>query len=363
MRIKGLNGLRAIAALLVVFTHLGLLTVFQGSPLLPMIHGWAAVRLFFVLSGFLITHLLIIESNTFGSVSIKNFFIRRTLRIIPLYFLVIAFVTSVCLFIYPVSSWKGMLFAYSYTYNFIPRFWYSTQLGHLWTLAVEEHFYLIWPFLFYRYWKKDNGMVLMRICILSLIASILFSPAIHYISSIQNYFFIPRWTPSVSYNLLLGCICAIVINQKDRNEIYRKAVLFLGSRFAILLFLILWSNTLLGLAPGHLSTVLRGLSFAILISWIYLNQSCFLVKFLELPPLSYLGMISYGIYIYQGLFLATGPYRAEGQHWPPSPEVGLVLLILVVPLSYHLFESKLLKIGKQYRQKKGIDLLPENRAT
>jgi peptidoglycan/LPS O-acetylase OafA/YrhL len=93
---------------------------------------------------------------------------------------------------------------------------------------------------------------------------------------------------------------------------------------------------------------LRALGIALMIGSIYLNQRALLVGILELRPLSYLGKISYGIYMWQGFFLATGPSREAGQTWPPNPLVGLAMLCVVAPLSYHFFENPFLRLKQRF---------------
>ena len=74
-----------------------------------------------------------------------------------------------------------------------------------------------------------------------------------------------------------------------------------------------------------------------------------IVKILEMAPIRYLGQVSYGIYVWQGFYLGTGPGRDIGQNWPPDAYIGLILLIITVPLSYHLFEVKFLKMKERFR--------------
>jgi hypothetical protein len=83
-----------------------------------------------------------------------------------------------------------------------------------------------------------------------------------------------------------------------------------------------------------------------------------LVKLLEVRPLKYIGVISYGIYMYQGLFLSTGPNRNPEQTWPPSQEIGFVLLLLSAPLSYHYFEKPFLRLKDRYAGSKTTEYKP-----
>ena len=94
----------------------------------------------------------------------------------------------------------------------------------------------------------------------------------------------------------------------------------------------------------------RGIGFTALIGWIALNQQSKITSMLEIPPLSYLGKISYGIYMYQGFFLSTGPHREVHQTWPPDQNIGLILLVLVTPLSYHFFEKPIINFKQKLQR-------------
>ena len=96
------------------------------------------------------------------------------------------------------------------------------------------------------------------------------------------------------------------------------------------------------------SNYFRCFGITIFIGWVASNQASIIVQGLELPPLRYLGKVSYGIYMYQGLFLSTGPYRENGSVWPPPQSTGLLLLLLVTPMSYQFFEKRFINQKKRY---------------
>jgi peptidoglycan/LPS O-acetylase OafA/YrhL len=98
-----------------------------------------------------------------------------------------------------------------------------------------------------------------------------------------------------------------------------------------------------------LSGYVRSIGILIMIIWLFSNQDGFIVKVLEFSPLKYIGLISYGIYMYQGLFLATGPYRDPSQSWPLDPSIGIILVVISAPLSYQYFEKPFLRLKHFYR--------------
>jgi peptidoglycan/LPS O-acetylase OafA/YrhL len=160
--LKSLDGIRAIAVIMVVFFH-------SPIPIFEFKFGWAGVNLFFILSGFLITRILINTKGQPVNIYLKSFYVRRILRIFPLYFfyLLLAFSGLVLLnhflpgkneIIKGVSDFKrNAQYLITYTYNFegVINFLkgrdYSNSMftGHLWSLSVEEQFYLLFPFIIY----------------------------------------------------------------------------------------------------------------------------------------------------------------------------------------------------------------------
>jgi peptidoglycan/LPS O-acetylase OafA/YrhL len=141
-RIPALDGLRAVAILLVLVGHGATWSLPDISPRVSRLGEWG-VDLFFALSGFLITILLIREYQRHGSISLPNFYQRRALRILPPYFVFLAgyFVMKWALGApLPAAEWWGLL---TFTINCFPTI--TNTIGHTWTLCLEEQFYLAWP--------------------------------------------------------------------------------------------------------------------------------------------------------------------------------------------------------------------------
>ncbi|MEO7329892.1 MAG: acyltransferase, partial [Minicystis sp.] len=147
-RIPSLDGLRAISILVVLFGHMAGTRNFAFSFLDRLPTSELAnfgVRVFFVISGFLITRLLFEEHARSGTVSLRGFYLRRTLRIFPAFYVFVAVVLVLDrlgkITLLPYDA----LTALTYTMNFHPTASRSWQVGHLWSLSVEEQFYLLWP--------------------------------------------------------------------------------------------------------------------------------------------------------------------------------------------------------------------------
>jgi peptidoglycan/LPS O-acetylase OafA/YrhL len=146
-RIPSLDGLRALAILLVIFAH----SRFPGDHLLPLRTlrgraGFLGVQVFFVLSGFLITTLMLREVRRTGKLHLGHFYLRRALRIVPVYacyLLLLALIQSIG---YTALTGKWWLAAATWTVNLVPGPM-PPPICHFWSLCVEEHFYLLWPLL------------------------------------------------------------------------------------------------------------------------------------------------------------------------------------------------------------------------
>ena len=146
-----MNGIRAIACLLVLFAHLAKSVPLNllGDTDIFRFNGRDGVTMFFVLSGFLITYRLTVELKN-GQINLKNFFMRRVLRILPLYYLYIGLSILACTLYQPLLANYEVLPYYLLLVPNIPWI-YSIgfpKLNHYWSLGVEEQFYLFWPILF-----------------------------------------------------------------------------------------------------------------------------------------------------------------------------------------------------------------------
>lgn len=163
---KYLDGIRAIAILCVIYHHVHLKYAPTGFDF-----GHFGVQIFFVLSGFLITTLLLRERESTGTISLKKFYMRRTLRIFPVYYLVLGIYCLLVFFVEkdPVASsefWHNLPFFLTYTYNLVIPEEHGRVIFFLaWSLATEEQYYLVWPFLV-KYLKVWSILVMGILAIL-----------------------------------------------------------------------------------------------------------------------------------------------------------------------------------------------------
>jgi peptidoglycan/LPS O-acetylase OafA/YrhL len=343
-RIAGLDGLRAFAVIAVVLTHYGIYQGIEGSAVLPLIHGMTGVRLFFVLSGFLITRLLLREFDRTGRISYANFIVRRALRIVPLYLLFLILATLLLF----SGLWKtnpaGLTYAWLYFYNFVPPRLYDPLLAHTWTLAVEEHFYVLWPIALLYFVHRERTLIRLAV-LCALLCFFSYVVMVRWLD--LRGFFLERMTFVAAFPLLIGCLCALfaqfrangilVSFCRSRAGLATSAILFAAP--TTLYFVPYLSGRVLA---QYFAVSLQSLGLAMFVLWILFHQGSRIVAALETLPLKYIGMISYGIYIWQGFFLAVSPSRSPDSIWPPPPGLGLIGVMVFAPLSYHLFEKRFL---------------------
>jgi peptidoglycan/LPS O-acetylase OafA/YrhL len=349
-RIAGLDGLRALAVISVVLTHYGVFLNLEDSALYPLVHGVTGVRVFFVLSGFLITRLLLAEYRESGHISYRDFVARRALRIFPLYFLFLSLATLLCV----AGIWNtrpgGLLYAWMYVYNFVPPSLYDPVLAHTWSLAVEEHFYLLWPLALLFFVSRPPA--LFAFIALAALASLASFVVLTRVVQVRGVF-VDRWTMVAAFSLLVGGFAAAQAHFKPDGPLCTFSRSYAGLAAAVLLFVapsILHFIPALShrVLPVYAAVSLQSVGIGVLLLWIAARPQSALVAGLEMQPLRYIGTISYGIYIWQGFFLAVSPARDPASAWPPSPNVGLLAVAVLAPLSYHFFEKRFLAMKSRF---------------
>lgn len=332
--IKGFDTLRAVSITMVVMAHSLPNFWLQEHRLWHLISGDTGVLVFFVISGYLITSLLLKEKTTFGKINFKNFFARRFLRLLPP--LVVFYLAVILLMATGViqETYIGLTISVVYLYNFVPNKFYTGELGHTWSLALEEQFYFTWPFVL-NYIKKQR--VLAYLGISAILLSIIFLFAVYPIEFL-GHFKAQRWfIPAIS-PIMIGALLAL--KKDDLVNTFRS------SNLLILLFALLFSSPLY--APQEIliiAPIFQSFGIAALLLFIIQQQESLFVKVLNNPVSSYIGKISYGIYVYQGLFLRTGP---GSEHWFQQFPQNLIFTLICAFLSYELLEKYFLKKKKSF---------------
>jgi peptidoglycan/LPS O-acetylase OafA/YrhL len=349
--LKDFDGVRAIAALGVMFHHFfqkyliseknGYLYDIGKITLI----GQTGVTLFFVLSGFLITRILLntkTQTNYFST-----FYIRRALRIFPLYYLFLI----IYFFINPLSSGGQVVpasqqwYYWVYLQNFALTFnWDSAGPLHYWSLGVEEHFYLFWPVLVYFVDIKHLSKVIYFIIGCALVTRyILFS------NGYQVFYF----TFTTMDALAVGAFLAV---QEFKGVTSTKSS---SNKFLLLFFILIVPTVLCWVVVSGKAMLWVQVFKLLFISLIYysllgyllgLNQSSFIKKILCSKLLQYTGKISYGLYVYH--ILCFGYFSLIATTYVFVNLLGsFCLAYIMASLSYWLFESKFLELKKYFYYK------------
>lgn len=348
-KLPSLDGWRAIAILIVLASHMWAST---GSPLHGLLwqkissQGNLGVRIFFTLSGFLITWLLLDEHSRLGEISLRSFYMRRIFRIFPVYYLyltVLAAAQMVHVYRDQGTTWLGAL---TFTRNWIGQG--DSATGHLWSLAVEEQFYLVWPILLVLadlYHRRRLAWTILGIVIVAAIASRAIpcgGPSI-----LCRTVFHPNSALRYADCLAIGCLGAFLYSRVPSPQALSRVA---APTFALLLVL----STFIETRPG-------GLGASVLINaqaWIAIAALVFSInagsgawfKLLNARPVAFMGVISYSLYIWHVLFLqkytgAAFPLGIFANWW-----LWWVAAILLASVSYYGFERPLLKRGKRWRR-------------
>ena len=349
-RIPSLDGMRSIAIGLVCLGHVtwNQRLLGQGGQYLKL--GDIGVRIFFVLSGFLITGLLLRELETTGSVSLARFYARRALRIFP------AFYTFVGIMIAVDAVWRAHLYrgsplsALSYAADYVVPA--KRVFGHTWSLAVEEQFYLLWPAVLLLLGRR-RGMrlaaMLLVVCpIMRTISYVAVSQHAGIVTHIQN----PQFRFDTQADALaIGCLLAGFWNRLHAQQWYCR---FLASRayvFVPVLGLMVTEvgrqqhDFLIGvyLLIGCSAT---NLAIALSLDWCLTYPGGSVGRFLNAAPLKTLGVLSYSIYLWQEPFLYVG--RSA---WWQTPPANIGLALLAASASFYLIERPFLRLRKRWEQR------------
>jgi peptidoglycan/LPS O-acetylase OafA/YrhL len=313
--IAALDGLRGVAILLVVLHHFAMFGGFEPATKLDAVAvaltgaGWAGVDLFFVLSGFLITRILL---NSNGERHFfRNFYARRILRIFPLYYAMLGLFFVVGPVVAWASGWiprsveepyrdivNDQAWYWSYLVNFRIAFHGWPEFGalaHFWTLAIEEQFYLAWPlFVFYL-----GGRNLLRLCVFLIVASLAIRLQLMWQGEILGAYVL---TPARLDALALGGVLAVIANKAGGLQPWRRLAGLVGGMSAIALGAIaIWRR---GLWSGDTVTGTVGLTLlacffgTLVVLSVTAPRRDLLSRLLRSEALMTLGRYSYGLYVF-----------------------------------------------------------------
>jgi peptidoglycan/LPS O-acetylase OafA/YrhL len=339
--IAPLDGIRGIAVLLVFMNHCAP----NGWNKTWFAFGWSGVDLFFVLSGFLITRILI--NSRPSEHYFRNFFARRFLRLFPLYYAVLFAVIYFGHQIpYYESLWNTQIYYWTYTQNILMAFKGVPEFRafhHFWSLGVEEQFYLVWPYMIYKFSEKNLKTTILAGIVLSIL-----------LRNINPHTpFAYMMTLCRTEGLLLGGLAALLYSN---NKLPANRVIGISLVINLLIILGLWALT--GTINLNAEPWVRfGYTLIDLFYFLFLllvlgegKAEAFFNRLLTTKFLVFLGKYSYGIYVYHAILYVL-VFNANTKD--PVHFVYLsIMTIGISVISYHVLEMPFLRLKRFFPNSK-----------
>jgi peptidoglycan/LPS O-acetylase OafA/YrhL len=343
-----LDGLRALSIVAVMWLHAWWETPYytrlEAMPVLRQ--GFYGVQVFFVVSGFLITTLLLRETERCGKISLRDFYIRRALRIWPLYYAVLGiYVVNALVFerdrVRAASFLHYLPSFATFTYTwFISANWPGGMFNLAWTLSTEEQFYFFWPIVL-RFLRGVWSSVL-------LIGIIALKLATDY--HLTERVLPPGWLPtrivqSIAIAICLGVLLAQALH---RERGFRLLYRLLGWKWSAPVMLV---AMLVCLAPARPLWLVTFLVTTALIGACVVREDNGLAWLLRLKPMAFIGTVSYGMYLLNSLCLhgVRGVLHPIGLAYPPAIFViTLGVTVAVAYLSHRYYESRFLALKERF---------------
>jgi peptidoglycan/LPS O-acetylase OafA/YrhL len=348
-RIPSLDGLRTLSIFLVIALHTiqrYSLTHHVNFLWYGIFDGGTGVFIFFVISGYLITSLLLHEHRKRGSISLRGFYLRRAMRILPpLYFYVAVLV---------LLGWAGRLAlnktdiisALFFFHNYSPgnTMW---SLEHFWSLSIEEQFYFIWPFILLYCLRRpdmEGRIAASKVAI----AVILVSPFIRVASFLVHNPYLHNGTGfhMRADSLMFGCVVALLQGTPRFERLYAIATRVWWVPPAVILLSDCIGARFQNYWQFPLGLTICGAAIAMFLLWCVRNPTSAVGRVLNSRPVVHIGVLSYSIYLWQTLFLHAGNATVFG----PSLKListfpgNLVAILLAAEFSYHIVEQPSLRL-------------------
>jgi peptidoglycan/LPS O-acetylase OafA/YrhL len=325
-----LNGLRGVAVSLVMVAHLAPTTLISA--------GAVGVLMFFTLSGFLITTLLIEEREASGRIDLPQFYKRRALRLLPALIVLLTVLLALDAVVGSQAGYgRPALFTLFYVGN-----WAIIQgvdfhhINHTWSLSIEEHFYLLWPLTMVLVLRYRDKHALLWVAIAGAAAS--WAWRVVQWSSEASFPRIIYGTDTRLDGLLIGCLLAIVGYQRIRRI---PSLLILAAVAAVVSPMLVRTNAF-HFVVGYAAV---GLGTAVVIAACLVGQR--IGPVLETRPLVWIGAISYGLYlwhlpVYGAVFKFGGAFP-----YPVQAVIAVGLSLAAAALSYRLVEKRFLRLKRR----------------
>lgn len=366
----GLNGVRFVAAAAVIvwhveaFKHMAGLPNLVHLPALPAL-GVQGVNLFFVLSGFLITYLLLSEVQATGTVHVRKFYVRRILRIWPLYFLLVILGLFVLPHVLPFAPLahnheggllaKLTLFAFMLPNVALVLFGHIPFMGPLWSIGVEEQFYLTWPVMLRRFARKP-GTLLAVVVLIMLALRLAWLVTHHLVRS--------RWGPIPAmdtFALILNDLRfeCMAIGGLAALTLHRNATALLRWLFHPVTQLTAYTLAILGVAWGVTLPIIGHACFALVFATALINIAGNPRTLLRLENrlCGFMGRVSYGLYMFHAIAIVAAinylPRWIDPAGQPMVFNMSLYALTIagttaLAAASFYGFESAILRLKDRF---------------
>jgi peptidoglycan/LPS O-acetylase OafA/YrhL len=346
-----LDGLRALSILGVLWTHVWYVSGLeyynrlQHYPVLKM--GAFGVDVFFGISGFLITTLLLRERSKNGRISLRDFYLRRSLRIWPLYYATLGIYVLLVIFLQRGTGRDRIFFHFLPGYLTFTYTWFAgwaasgAVFNFAWSLSVEEQFYVVWALVL----RILRGLLPALVMILMIFLRL----SVHF-NLLQNFILkdsLPwRIAAGVSVPICLGAILAQILHSEKGFRILRP---ILGNKWAAPLWLLLLLASLVPREPFW--QMIQWFLVAAVVGSCVIREDNALAPFLRFRPLAYIGLVSYGMYLLNTLVLdVVNPVmnRIGLRHPLLKFPVFVAATVLVAGISYRFFETPFLRLKERF---------------
>ena len=341
-RIPSLDGLRAISIAMVLAGHAASgIPALRDRPLLlyTVFNGSRGVNVFFVISGFLITSLLLREDRLTGRISLRQFYIRRAFRILPPFWIFLGTIVLLWKLGAFETRWAHLAVAFTFLRDYIAGDWWT---GHSWSLSVEEQFYLLWPAAMVLAGRRRSLWIASGL--------IVAAPAIRVLS---HLFVTGRFGPIEFFmfhmrvdSLMFGCALALVQNSPRLDGFAKRVLNWPGMLLALCFFLFL-SGYLNYRFQGYyllpFGYTFEAITISYLLSYFVRSPDSVGGRLLNSRFLVHVGVISYSLYLWQQLFL-TDLLRSRLSNFP----VNLIAAFVAAELSWRLVEQPALRLRQRF---------------
>jgi len=348
---NSLDGLRALSILGVLWAHVWYVSgeeYYNQLTRLPVLRNGAyGVDVFFGISGFLITTLLLREREKNGKVSLRSFYLRRSLRIWPLYYATLGFYILLVIFLQRGTGRDHVFFHFlpgylTYTYTWFVGWAGSGAIFNFaWSLSVEEQFYVLWALVLRVLRGFLPALLMMFLIFLRLGASCGF------LRHLVNKDSLPwRMAASIAVPICLGAILAQILQSEKGFRVLRP---ILGKKWSAPVCLLALLVALIPSSPTW--HPLQWFMPVALVGSCVIREDNGLARFLRFRPLAYIGVVSYGMYLLNALTLhGLNPIMNRlGLHHPLLKfPIFVAMTVLVAGLSYRFFETPFLRLKERF---------------